>query len=171
MAEKDTKPTEQTRSPEQRKLDDFWDVERLLPERPLRKAPLPRSTPAAVDVELPARPKTPADGISASAAPVSATPLTVTSRGGREASPSSDSRSPAEEYSRPMPAPRAHPAPRTNPVGQAEGTHYVPPHKAEEPTLGQPLLEYAPDGALLHRVRVYGWQANYHYFDSFIEDA
>ena len=35
----------------------------------------------------------------------------------------------------------------------------------------KPLLEYIPGGALLHRVRVYGWQANYHYFDQFADDA
>lgn len=35
----------------------------------------------------------------------------------------------------------------------------------------EPLLEYRPEGALLHNVRIFGWQANYHYFDSFVEDA
>ena len=48
---------------------------------------------------------------------------------------------------------------------------YVPPHKAGEGDTSVPLLEYQPDGALLHSIRIYGWQANYHYFDSFVEDA
>ncbi len=36
-----------------RELDDFWDVERLLPEKSVRRpAPRPRPTPTAVEVEL-----------------------------------------------------------------------------------------------------------------------
>jgi hypothetical protein len=34
-----------------------------------------------------------------------------------------------------------------------------------------PLLDYVPEGTLLHRVKVYGRPANYHYFDQFAEDA
>lgn len=162
MAERDSKSTEQARSSEQRKLDDFWDVERLLPERSLRKVPPPRKTPTSVEVELPARPTPPANGgLAPSAAPVSATPLTVTGRGGREASASSAGQLAAGNDRQPMPAS----------TGQSEATHYVPPHKAGEENADQPLLEYRPDGALLHRVRIYGWQVGYHYFDSFIEDA
>ena len=56
-----------------RELDDFWDVERLLPERSLRRpAPRPRPTPAAVEVELePRQMQSPTDAVSA--APLSAT--------------------------------------------------------------------------------------------------
>ena len=57
-------------------------------------------------------------------------------------------------------------------VTAADGpTHYVSPHKAQEEDPAAPLLEYIPDGVLLHRVKVYGWQANYHYFDQFADDA
>ena len=150
MTEWEKKEPEDNRPVSRRELDDFWDVERLLPDRPLRKAPPPRSTPTAVDVELPARPETSHD--STPRTPVGSAPLTVVPREaevrtGREA-----------------PTPR--PDPRQN-----DTTHYIPPHKANEQDPGQPLLEYAPDGALLHHVRIFGWQANYHYFDSFIEDA
>ncbi len=55
--------------------------------------------------------------------------------------------------------------------GSSLTVRYVPPHKAGEEDAPAPLLEYEPDGALLHSVKIYGWQANYHYFDSFVEDA
>ena len=49
--------------------------------------------------------------------------------------------------------------------------HYVPPHKENEGDTRAPLLSYQPDSALIHSVKIFGWQANYHYFDSFVEDA
>ena len=157
MTEWEKKAPEGNRPASRRELDDFWDVDRLLPDRPVRKAPSPRSTPAAVDVELPARAETSAD--SGPQTPVGAAPLTVVHHGleartGREA-----------------PTPRPDPTPQKPPVRRSETTHYIPPHRASEQDPGQPLLEYAPDGALLHRVRIFGWQVGYHYFDSFIEDA
>ena len=33
------------------------------------------------------------------------------------------------------------------------------------------MEEYTPDGLLLHSVRIFPWQAGYHYFDGFVEDA
>ena len=53
-------------------------------------------------------------------------------------------------------------------VQDGGATHFVSPRRGEEEA---PLLEYIPDGVLLHRVKIYGWQANYHYFDQFADDA
>ena len=38
-----------------RELDDFWDISRLLPDKPRRQAPLPRRStpPGGVEIELP----------------------------------------------------------------------------------------------------------------------
>ena len=118
-------------------MDDFWDVEKLLPERPVsRPVPKPRPAPTAVEVEL-ASPQPAASGNASSPRaekPVAAAPLTVTPRGAE---------------------------------AQTGGGSNAKRNGGDS----APTVEYEPDGALLHRVRVYGWQANYHYFDSFVEDA
>ena len=128
-------------SPRKREMDDFWDVEKLLPDRPARRVPPPRrEAPAAVEVELTAVSGPTRENTAAvSSAPVAAVPLTVTAD-----------------------------TPITSEDGEA--TRYVPPHKRETGS-NEPLSDYAPDGVLLHRVKVYGWQTGYHYFDSFVEDA
>ena len=143
-------------------LDDFWDVESLLPTPPIRRAPPPpRQTPTAVEVEL--TPRNPS-ATATSDHPVGSAPLTVHRSGeGREASES--------EYRRPMPTPASAPASNPSPTSGGSTVHYVPPHQSNDNSPGEPLLEYQPDGVLLHRVRIYGWQANYHYFDQFIKDA
>ncbi|MBQ4112385.1 MAG: TerB N-terminal domain-containing protein [Clostridia bacterium] len=140
-------------------MDDFWDVENLLPSRPTRRPPPPpRSTPAAVDVELtPQIPSRSAGG----AEPVGAVPLTCTVKNeenGHTPTPEST----AAEGTRDRSSSHGATAPEVN--------RYAPPKKAEA-SPSEPLADYIPEGALLHRVRVYGWQANYHYFDSFVEDA
>ena len=119
-------------------VDDFWDVENLLPGRPARRpVPPPRPTPTAVDVELtPQAPKQTA----ASPSPVGAVPLTYEGKEPQSGTPTAQDR-------------RA-----------AEGTC-----SPDDPT--KPVADYVPEGTLLHRVRVYSWQANYHYFDGFVEDA
>ena len=125
-------------------VDDFWDVENLLPNRPTRRpTPPPRPTPTAVEVEL----TPPASEKASSASPVGAVPLTVSEQ------------SPRNGNGAPTPQP-----PRTAEGGSSRGVN-----SSEDPS--KPLADYVPDGALLHRVRVYGWQANYHYFDGFVEDA
>lgn len=162
---------------ERRELDDFWNIESLLPDRPTRRTPpCPRSTPSAVDVELP--PRSGGQGTVAEGEVVSGAALTIRP----VSSPRSDS-APAEKsaltsnstpVSTPRPGPTAAPggkvnrssAPAPEPV-----VHYVPPHTADKDKAEKPLLDYTPDGVLLHRVRVFGWQANYHYFDQFVEDA
>ena len=76
------------------------------------------------------------------------------------------------------------PVPRDNPVADqpltpgehrsvqpSESAPSTTPRREEAPSPHTPLLEYTPEGALLHRVRVFGWQANFHYFDQFADDA
>ena len=163
-------------SDRKREIDDFWDVDKLLPERPARRTPPPpRPAPTAVEIELaPQRTAEPVGEVSTKPAsePVTAASLTVFSR--EEGSTQS-----AGEYGRPGPAPRPAPAPNPNPnpdprpavQGEAEATRYVPSYKRAESKPAEPLREYQPHGVLLHSVKVYGWQAGYHYFDSFVEDA
>ena len=113
-----------------RDLDDFWNVEDLLPKSPARRTPPPpRHTPEAVDIELAPREGTQP---TRSAEPVADAPLTAR---------------PASGNSTALPA---------SPDGEDETA---------------PLLDYIPDGVLLHRVKVYGWKANYHYFDQFADEA
>ncbi len=116
-----------------RDLDDFWNVEDLLPKSPARRTPPPpRQTPEAVDVELsPRRVTRPTQ----SSEPVGDAPLTARPASGNSPSPSSST------------------------------------HGDDGDDGAAPLLDYIPDGVLLHRVKVYGWKANYHYFDQFADDA
>ncbi len=135
---------------DRRVLDDFWDIESLLPDRPARRvSDKPRTTPTAVEVELPPPPdRAPAEG-AAGSQPVQAAKLTG-------AAPDAS----AEKQDRVSDA-----------AAPASTVRYVPPHagsNAEEEPL---LLDYKPDGVLLHRVKVFGWRANYHYFDQFSKDA
>ena len=66
-----------------RELDDFWDISRLLPDKPRRQAPLPRRStpPDGVEIELPvpengAKPLPAADpGTADISAPVRDVPL------------------------------------------------------------------------------------------------
>ena len=174
MTEWEKKHQNTAESDRKREIDDFWDVEKLLPERPARRTPPPpRPAPTAVEIEL--VPQKTAETLGEAspkpaAEPVAATPLTVFSREEGGASG-------AGEYGRPMPAPAPSPSPNPNPnprpavQGAAEATRYVPPHKRGEGNTAEMLSEYEPDGVLLHRVKVYGWQTGYHYFDSFVEDA
>ena len=128
-----------------REMDDFWDVEKLLPDRPARRVPPPRhQAPSAVEVELTSpHPVPKKDETTANSTPVSSVPLTVTANGRISDESGSDD--------------------------QIKTTRYVPPHRQGD--ANTPLVEYKPDGVLLHRVRVHGWQAGYHYFDGFVEDA
>ncbi|MBO5512340.1 MAG: TerB N-terminal domain-containing protein [Clostridia bacterium] len=176
MTEWEKKRQNTDESHRKKEIDDFWDVDKLLPERPIRRTPpLSRPAPTAVEVELTAA--KPAGEASAKAAPqpVTAVPLTVL--GGEEGSTRD-----AGEYDRPMPAPKPAPDPSPNPQPSpspqpkppetaATAVHYVPSYKRGESKSVEPLTEYQPDGVLLHSVKVYGWQTGYHYFDSFVEDA
>ena len=170
MTEWEKKRQNTPESDRKREIDDFWDVDKLLPERPARRTPPPpRPAPTAVEIELvPQRTAEPVGEVSLPKAsePVTATPLTVFAR--EEGSTQS-----AGEYGRPMPAPNPNPNPDPRPAvqGEAETIRYVPAYKRAESKPAEPLREYQPHGVLLHSVKVYGWQAGYHYFDSFVEDA
>lgn len=50
--------------------------------------------------------------------------------------------------------------------------HFIPPHTSEEFSK-QPkaLLDYAPDNALIRRVRIYPIKSNFRYYESFVRDA
>ena len=180
MTEWEKKRQNTAESDRKKEIDDFWDVDKLLPERPARRTPPPpRTAPTAVEIE-PA-PQKPAEPVGETtpkraAEPVTATPLTVFSR-------EEGSTRGAGEYDRPMPSPQSasnpnpNPSPSPNPdpspsvQGATETTRYVPSYKRNESKNTEPLTEYQPDGVLLHSVKVYGWQTGYHYFDSFVEDA
>ena len=180
MTEWEKKRQDTAESDRKREIDDFWDVDKLLPERPARRTPPPpRTAPSAVEIEL--APQKPAElvgevSLPRAAEPVTAAPLTVFSR-------EEGSTRGAGEYDRPMPSPQPAPAPSPNPnpdpnpdprpsvQGATETTRYVPSYKRSESKNTEPLTEYQPDGVLLHSVKVYSWQTGYHYFDSFVEDA
>ncbi len=138
---------DRTKSQNRAELDDFWDIERLLPERKSpRVPPRTRATPATVEIELTA----PADKSAPPAdAAVAAVPLTYT----------------------PETVPTPLPSPVKTASGEAIGTHYVPPHTADENGEETPLLDYRPAGLLLHRVQVFAWASGFHYFDQFAKDA
>ncbi len=118
-----------------RNLDDFWNVEELLPQKSTRRPPSPsRPTPEAVELELP------------------------------------QSSRPTQVH-RPDPSPSA---PVGTPIAAVPLTisrETVSPRGTEGEDVSVPLLDYIPEGVLLHRVKVYDWQSGYHYFDQFADDA
>jgi len=64
----------ETQKKRNRELDDFWDVERLMPEKSARRpAPRPRPTPTAVEVELEPRKTTATPAAQVSPSSLSAT--------------------------------------------------------------------------------------------------
>lgn len=132
-------------------LDDFWDVGRLLPTQsktPKYTPTVPRKTPEAVEIDVP-----PVSGSSVpqrknepairtvTVEPVSAVPLSF-AHGDRSVTP--------------------------NGAETTETAAETPPASAPE---ASPDLSYVPDSRLLHRVEVYEWHSNYHYFDQFVKDA
>lgn len=130
----------------QDELDYFWAIDDLLPPSgyPARSRPIShsRATPTAVEMEIPPR-QLPVETTLAATAPVRETALTHD----RDAPPC--------------------------PTEDKTVTHYIPPHTAAEVNGdgNAPLLEYHPEGVLIHRVRVFDWKSGYHYFDQFIQDA
>ena len=142
--------------------DDFWDIDDLIPRPSPRPLPPPRPTPTAVDLELPpCPPPTPLSAPSPlpSASPVQDSALTLTHK------------VPSPPHPTAPPRPEPLPPMDTLPAVAHPTTHYVPPHTADIEGKDPPLLDYRPAGTLIHRVRVYDWQSNYHYFDQFTEDA
>lgn len=151
MMEWEKKTPKASEPRESRESDDFWDVEKLLPETSARPFPARRAaSPRAVEVELP--PSPPSEGKrareSVSEEVASRTASSVGLPGGR--SPQKAPPTSSSAFSR---------------------IHYIPPHHEEEGKGEEPLKDYRPEGVLLHRVRVFRWQVNYHYFNGFVEDA
>lgn len=173
MSKWDSDKPDSTKDLSRRDPDDFWDVESLLPNRPARRTPpLPRQSPASVEIELPSPGGRHPD--AGQGAPVGAVPLTVSqaasSRSGDEApvlqNPSADAFAPPVTvgvYASAQGCPSSSNGDKTATADRSQQAAQTAPN--------EPLADYEPDGALLHRVKVYGWQANYHYFDSFVEDA
>ncbi len=128
-------------------LDDFWDIEQLMPAQKQRSVPARgRPTPTAVDIELnPPRSAAPDTRDAVPAVALTYTPAT-------------------------SPAAPPHPSADAS-SGVSPTTRYVPPHTAEEEKERIPLSDYRPAGVLLHRVQVFGWVSNFHYFDQFAKDA
>lgn len=53
--------------------------------------------------------------------------------------------------------------------------HFIPPHSGEmknaQTAPETPILNYEPEGSLIHRVRVFSWSSQYHYYRDFCADA
>lgn len=131
-------------------LDDFWDIDRLLPQKakqPKYTPTAPRKTPEAVEMEIP-----PAQSAKEPKKQDASVIKTVT------VEPASS-----------IPLSFAHGEKRViEDRGEVVKDMSVPsPAKQEE----VPILSYVPDSRLIHRVDVYAWHSNYHYFDQFIKDA
>ncbi|MBE6558882.1 MAG: hypothetical protein E7661_07765 [Ruminococcaceae bacterium] len=127
-----------------RDLDEFWDIDRLLPQQKSAPKYTPvttRKTPEAIEIEVPS-PKEPKKPVirTVTVPPTGSSPLSFS----HEEKPVADD----------IPPDR-----RESVVGEKAGPI---------PVL---LCEYAPDNLLLHNVKVYEWHSNYHYFDQFIKDA
>ena len=154
MSDNDKYPENQ--SARDRELDDFWDISRLLPDKPRRQTSALRRAvpPTGVEIELPT---------------LSGGPISVDRAASERTEDGSVTR---EARLSPPPVPSADPV--TDPVaGEAQlgMTHYVPPHTAVDEVQGEPELSYVADGVLLHRVDVYFWKSGYRYFDQFVQDA
>ena len=122
-----------------RNLDDFWDVENLLPQKSPRRPTPSRATPEAVELDLTSNAQGESSREGSAVEAVAAVPLTAVST--------------------------------AIPNGSRSENRSVMGRSAGDGEEDAPLLEYVPEGALLHRVRIYDWQANYHYFDQFADDA
>ncbi len=141
MADRDAHNKKQT--PTGRELDDFWSIDRLMPERPGRRQSVSaRPVPEAVELELEPRVAGAGNRAATGEEPVGSAKLTAATS--RPSASSGDAGAPV--------------------------VHYVPPHKAEA-AAEAPMRDYSPDGVLIHRVRVFGWRSNFHYFDQFAKDA
>ncbi len=143
-------------------LDDFWDIDRLVPPQSNRRPPVrPRNTPSAVDIELPVRPQS-----QCTSSGVAHSNLT-----GAGSTRSAEQVSPPPRTSEAR-RPSSPPSPASRPASDSPlGTHYVPPHTAGEATEEPSLSDYKPAGVLIQRVQILGWHSNFHYFDAFAKDA
>ncbi len=134
-----------------KKLDDFWDIDRLLPQKPKQPQYTPmtaRKTPEAVEVEIqPARPEESNKEIDT---PMIRT-ITVQPAGSVPLSFEHGEKKVIEDHVKPI------------------GDVSISPSLQKQSN--DLVLSYVPDSRLIHRVEVYDWNSNYHYFDQFIKDA
>ena len=130
-------------------LDDFWNIDELVPRK--KKIVNKAQTHEAVEIvsDVSSRPSQGNGRLTLSSADYSGP------RSDAEIEPPLIHEVSADDYA-------------TEPVGKI---HYVPPHEPKEEKTEEPILQYEPSGFLLHRVRVYKWKTNYHYFGSFAEEA
>ena len=76
MTEWEKKRQNTAESDRKREIDDFWDVDKLLPERPVRRTPPPpRTAPSAVEIEL--APQKHTEPVGEGSLPKAAEPVTV----------------------------------------------------------------------------------------------
>ncbi len=119
MDEKRQKETER-----RRQMDDFWDVDALLPKK---KPMIYASDTSTAEIVI------------------------------------------EERESGASPAVQTIPARKESPTASAAPSHTSTASSVSR--LSQPELEYAPTHPLLHRVRVYRWRSDYHYYEAFYRDA
>ena len=146
MSQEDQHKKDENLSKRQQELDDFWDIGRLLPQEPKTPKYTPQSqrkTPEAVEIEV-APPKS-------NSQPAIRT-VTVPPTGSSPLSFSHEAHSVTGEK---LPEDQDHPA---QPAAETQPREML-------------WRTYEPPSALLHRVDVYEWHTNYHYFDQFIKDA
>ena len=133
--------------------DAFWDVSRLVPISPKPSKyipPSPRTAPEAVEIDVPpvtqspkeAEPKGRAAIRTVLLPPTGSAPLSF-SHEEKQVLPDAD-------------------------ISQAQEEHPPKPREIPETRF---LYSYEPESPLFHKVDVYAWHSNFHYFDQFIKDA
>ncbi|MBQ7317186.1 MAG: TerB N-terminal domain-containing protein [Clostridia bacterium] len=133
--------------------DAFWDVSRLVPISPKPSKyipPSPRTAPEAVEIDVPpvtqspkeAEPKGRAAIRTVLLPPTGSAPLSF-SHEEKQVLPDAD-------------------------ISQAQEEHPPKPREMPETRF---LYSYEPESPLFHKVDVYAWHSNFHYFDQFIKDA
>ncbi len=133
--------------------DAFWDVSRLLsvtPQAPKYIPPSARTVPEAVEIDVPpvtqskkdAAPKEGPAIRTVLLPPTGSAPLSF-SHEEKQVLPDAD-------------------------ISQAQEKH---PPKFKETQETRLLYVYEPESPLFHKVEVYAWHSNFHYFDQFIKDA
>ncbi len=133
--------------------DTFWDVSRLLSATPKAPPYVPsssRTAPEAVEIDVP--PVSPQKDVSKAKETSAIRTVLLPPTGSAPLSFS-------HEEKQVLPDPG---------INQTEDEH--PPKLRERPE-NRLLYAYQPDSPLFHKVEIYAWHSNFHYFDQFIKDA
>lgn len=133
--------------------DSFWDVSRLLsvtPQAPKYMPPSARTTPEAVEIDVP-----PVLQNNENIVPKEGTAIRTVLLPPTGSAPLSFS----HEEKQVLPD-----------VGISQAQEEHPPKLRETPET-RLLYAYEPESPLFHKVEVYAWHSNFHYFDQFIKDA